>query len=335
MDSFLTNVFSLKKKHPLINEFTNHSNPYELVDNIEAYFNASSDDDLHQRTELESHTMGTSVSLVDNMMKEEGNDYDGLEDDQMLRNLQDRLVLEIANATTNATDILSSLSDDDNISQDGTSSRRHHQDNDEPPDEHFVYVSEDFIDDDSCEVCSKYVKLLCQCKSMDDVRKDPNTYIMETLRDMHLGEREKGDISGVMKFNSLLGRWFTKVPNKVEAIKKPGSDSRIERGSIVHLHGDDDTFIVLHVSKSNGVKWFPTKETPPWPFVSNFKKEKYRVGLREVKVGYESDNMAGGAVVASIEMLIHDENDDGIDVRRTYRMMPISCIKHLLMKIDI
>jgi len=229
------------------------------------------------------------------------------------------------------------LSDDD-ISQDGTSFHHHHKDDSPHEDEQNIELIKDYGDDSSCKAYSKYVKLLCQCKSMDDIRKDPNIYIMETMRDMHLGDREKGDITGVLKFNSLLGRWFTKVPNKKEEIKKAGLDSRIERGSIVNLQtedADNNTFIVLHVSKSNGVKWFPTKDKPTWPFLSSFKKEKYRVALRKVKLVYDSDNVAGGVVMASIEMFMIDEIDDGIDVRETYRMMPISCIKHLLLKIDI
>jgi len=116
---------------------------------------------------------------------------------------------------------------------------------------------------------------------------------------------------------------------------KDDSPNCIERGCIVNLneHGDD-AFLILHISKSNHVKWFPTKEKPSWTFTSSFKKKKYRVALRKVKVVLHSDDAINGAAAASIQVLTNDEIIDGMTVRQTYRMMSISQIRHLVMKID-
>ena len=94
--------------------------------------------------------------------------------------------------------------------------------------------------------------------------------IVESMKKMHLGKREKGNKEGACKFQTLNGRYFLKK-NHIYGADMTSVEGSIfiKRGSIVSLDNcKHKKFMITVVWKANGSnknsKYFPSRDTPLW-----------------------------------------------------------------------
>ena len=151
--------------------------------------------------------------------------------------------------------------------------------------------------------------------------------LINAMDQMRLGKREKGDTVGHRKIKSLLQRWYGE---KVIEVKKDEKETVIERGSVVSLDGATSgrLFMVFVVWKDGGSKWHPSKEgdNPSWPLIPKEMKS-YRLGVREV-IMVDGD-------ARKIEYKSYDTIVDGINVRDTYRMVPVKEVTSVIFRVNV
>ena len=151
--------------------------------------------------------------------------------------------------------------------------------------------------------------------------------MLMSMSAMQLQERDKGDISKIRSFNSLLGRWFKKE-SKSASVKKEGDESSsscICRGSIVSLT-ENSYFIVLCVFKQNGKKWHPsTNANPSWPLTKN-DIGKYNVLIVRMKFSKCKN---------CVTYIPYKDIVDGVNIHSTYKIVGVASITRYHFKVDI
>ena len=149
--------------------------------------------------------------------------------------------------------------------------------------------------------------------------------IFDAMNLMKMKDREKGDVTSLRKFKSLLGRWFGS--KKEEAEEK---DKTIKRGSVVYL-GEESTspiYVVFVVWKVLGKKWFTSvlDNNPSWP-IKKSEVGSYRLGLRKL----ERNVKTGLLAYRNHEFIVGGRET----TETSYKMIRPDDIKENLMRVSI
>jgi len=309
--SFLVEGFGVREEHPMIKEFTDAESPHELLERLKEC-TTNTDDKLFKGERKEGVLQEDDVGDV--MRRVDGRDPT---DAELATNLRDCLVQEIVlasavmgdNGKKRKGDEGDNAAELDNVVQDD-----------------YAMNNEEVVDEggDGKAIFDSFLKVIVGGANTPLLNNPEN--LINAMNQMRLRKREKGDTVGHRKIKSLLQRWYGE---KVTDVKKDEKETVIERGSVVSLDGTSGRlFMVFVVWKDGGSKWHPSKEgdNPSWPLIPKEMKS-YRLGVREV-IMVDGD-------ARKIEYKSYDTIVDGINVRDTYRMVPVKEVTSVIFRVNV
>ena len=309
--SFLVNGFGVREEHPMMKEFTDAESPHELLDRLKEC-TTNTDDKLFKGEQKDGVLQEDDVGDV--MRRVDGRDPT---DAELATHLRDRLMQEIIQANAELGDT-------------GKKRKGDERDNAAEVDD-VVQDDNAMIDEvvdeggDGKAIFDSFLKVIVGGANTPLLNNPEN--LINAMDQMRLGKREKGDTVGHRKIKSLLQRWYGE---KVIEVKKDEKETVIERGSVVSLDGTTSgrLFMVFVVWKNGGSKWHPSKEgdNPSWPLIPKEMKS-YRLGVREV-IMVDGD-------ARKIEYKSYDTIVDGINVRDTYRMVPVKEVTSVIFRVNV